>query len=199
MPFKLLLKWLEVVLLHTFYRNFRSHPSSLVKIALIQLKTASNWLLRERDSKRHNKKHKVSHFCFESFQKAEFRTYFVYYHTFSYKIQQNWSACGPGWRSWRRHELAPKVFIRDKWVRFYFGFTTGFTWMIVRRRRMNFSGTTRRSEKVGLCQRLTLHIASWWAYVQVNLVQIVRVVLHIASWWVYVQVNLVQIVRVVLN
>ena len=40
-------------------------------------------------------------------------------------------------------------------------FTTGFTRMSVRRRRMNFSGTTRRSEKVGLCQRLTLHIASW--------------------------------------
>ena len=40
-------------------------------------------------------------------------------------------------------------------------FTTGFTRMSVRRRRMDFSGTTRRSEKVGLCQRLTLHIASW--------------------------------------
>ena len=29
-------------------------------------------------------------------------------------------------------------------------FTTGFTRMSVGRRRMNFSGTTRRSEKVGL-------------------------------------------------
>ena len=54
--------------------------------------------------------------------------YFVYYHMFSYKIQQNWSTCGLGWCSWWRHELAPNVFMRDNWVRFYFGFTKFYDW-----------------------------------------------------------------------
>ena len=40
----------------------------------------------------------MSHFCFFFGQKMEFRTYFVYFNTFSYKVPTNshrvWDACG---------------------------------------------------------------------------------------------------------
>ena len=75
---------------------FRSHFGEF----LVWFRVASKWLLLEASWLLNTlHKQKVSHFYFESFQKAEFRMYLVCFHTFTYKIQistiseKAWAAC----------------------------------------------------------------------------------------------------------
>ena len=98
-------------------RSASESPAFPYFLLLVQLKilnvhkTASKWLKKWRDRKKQNKNTRC-HFYFYFFKKMEFRTYFVYFHTFSYifKVPTNFH------RVWAAWGTSCSIMLQRKWT-----------------------------------------------------------------------------------
>ena len=85
---KIEIQMTHLVFLFCFYCLFASRAVPCQNLILNVDKTASHGT-RGQETTKTKQKHKVSHFYFYFCPKMEFRTYFVYFQTFSYKFKSN--------------------------------------------------------------------------------------------------------------
>ena len=84
---KIEMKITHLVFLFCFLLSLRLQSSTTQNLILNVDKTASG--TRGQETAKTKQKHKVNHFYFYFCQEMEFRTYFVYFQTLSYKFKSN--------------------------------------------------------------------------------------------------------------